>query len=157
MKVFIDMDGVLANFYASPHFKGEKRSYHAHHEMHEIGFFEGLPPIEGAFSAVREILYMYPRQVFILTQPVPNTFYSYSEKVVWINKWFPELKDNIILTQNKELVSAKDRVLIDDNEERWGIKWEDAGGKFLKFQTELDHRTEWRRIINCLKVLTPTF
>lgn len=153
MEIFIDMDGVIADFYNSPLIKGERRGYNAYPEMYEQGFFEDLPPVPGALSAVREILTMFPGKVHILTQPVANTYYSYSEKAAWIKKWFPELKDNVIMTQNKEFIAGQGRVLIDDNKTKWKDSWETRGGSFVHFDDTKDSRSQWAEVITWLKVL----
>ena len=152
MKVFLDMDGVIADFLNSPFLDGTRRGYGNYPEMHEAGFFESLPPIAGSLSAVRQIISMVGiENVYILSQPVKETFYSYSEKVKWVNKWFPELSGRIILTQHKELEAGIDRILIDDNNGKWRKKWEENGGTFLWFNDTLPHRQEWKTILGLLK------
>lgn len=155
IKVFIDMDSVIADFVNAPALNGAKnRGYGNYPEMYEVGFFEDLPVIPGALSTVREIIKLFGiENTYILTQPVKETHYSYSEKAAWIAKWFPELSNNLILTQHKGLEAAPGRVLIDDNAEKWKNKWEGGGGTFVWFNTAIDPRREWSQILSELQEL----
>lgn len=148
MILFIDMDNVLADFEKSPFFKGREEVKINPSEMYEQFFFETLPPIKGALSAVRELLSIEGVEIQILTQPVKETHYSYSEKVAWISKWFPELLGKITLTQDKSLLSGKGRVLIDDNFKKWKPSWEEHGGEFIWFDYDsIDHSLIWVEIV----------
>lgn len=144
------MDCVLADFCRSPMFKRGDKIKNAPPKMFEEFFFETLPPVEGSLSAVRQLLQSDKYDIHILTQPVKETHYSYSEKAAWVAKWFPELLNKLTLTQNKELLSGPNRILIDDSIIRWQSKWESAGGKFITFNysSELENRTEWERIVS---------
>lgn len=134
----IDMDRVIADFDAGTLFKG----YHPPC-MYDPGFFENLPPVKGALKAVRALIRSNKYDIYILTQPVANSPISYTEKAVWICKWFPELKDKIIMTQNKILV--KGDYLIDDNQ-----KWEKFEGEFLFFDPEQDSTQMWENLLTKL-------
>ena len=151
-KIFIDMDQVLADFSRSPLFEGMEKVEYNPPQMYEKYFFEELPVVDGALSAVRVLMKKY--DVHILTQPVKETHYSYSEKAAWIWKWFPELGGKLHMSQNKEFLSAKNHILIDDNLEKWGEKWEDHGGTFIHFDYSPDNRAwnkqEWDSIVGRL-------
>jgi 5'(3')-deoxyribonucleotidase len=148
--LFIDMDLVLADFYKSPLFQKTDVIQHNPARMYEEYFFETLPVVEGALWAVRMLMPHY--DIHVLTQPVKETHYSYSEKAAWIWKWFPELSANLHLTQQKELLSGEGRILIDDNHAKWSDKWVSQGGKFIHFKYEIDdarmNRQEWERIVD---------
>ena len=90
--VYIDMDGVLCDFRGSPYFTETDPVTKSPARMFEHGFFENLPPMDGALWGVRSILKNENLDIFILTQPVKESAISYTEKANWINKWFPELK-----------------------------------------------------------------
>lgn len=148
MILFLDMDNVLADFSASPRLKGDPIAWNPS-EMYEKFFFEELPPVEGCLSAVREFLKM-GLEVHILSQPVKETHYSYSEKAAWVAKWFPELLGNIHLTQKKQFFAGTNHILIDDNEEKWGKLWQEGGGTFIHFQyyDRTDHDVHWLETID---------
>lgn len=152
--IFIDMDCTIADFCASPYFKTEKRN-HNPPEMYEIGFFEGLPPMKGSLSGVRAVIELAKAHdigVHILSKPVSATHWSYSEKVCWIAKWFPELSRNIIMCQHKELVSQPGHVLIDDYLD-WKDKWEGPGGTFIHFEELKSSSDYWLEIVKKLESL----
>jgi hypothetical protein len=130
---YIDMDGVLADFCSSPAFKKGDQLVSAPPRMFEIGFFEHLPPIDGALWAVRSLMKNPDLDIYILTQPVKDSICSYSEKAAWVAKWLPELSLKLILTQNKELLSKSGSVLVDDAAWKWKEKWEAGGGTFIHF------------------------
>lgn len=148
--LFIDMDGVLADFDAS-HFFNEReihRAAHGPHEMYEVGFFESLPVIDGARAGIRALLNTNKYDINILTKPVRFSSTSYQEKANWIWKNFPELGEKLILTQNKTLLSGPSRILIDDSKEEWGNQWQKYGGSFHHFDYDHgDQREEWWQII----------
>lgn len=132
--VFIDMDDTIADFVGHPVFKGEKPCDLTIHHMYEPGFFENLEPIQGAHSGVRRLI-RAGFDVHILTQPVAESAHSYSEKVKWIGKHFPELINKISMTQDKGLF--KGDFLVDDNAVKWKDKFETNGGKFIWFRHDI--------------------
>jgi 5'(3')-deoxyribonucleotidase len=147
MKVFIDMDGVLADFQGSPLFTEGDQTLNNPPRMYEKRFFETLPVVDGALWAVRELLNIEGIEVHILTQPVLNTHYSYSEKASWVAKYFPELISKLHLTQNKEFFSQSGRVLVDDCGWKWKEKWKNEGGEFIKFDSDIDPRKMWEDVV----------
>ena len=148
--LFIDMDGVIADFNKSHHFIGGRKKERHPHEMYKEGFFETLPVIAGARYALRALLDCNKYEIYILSKPVRHSPLSYSEKAAWIWKHFPELGEKITLTQNKTLLSGKDRILIDDTLVEWGEPWQEAGGQFIHFDYRRNHEEEWRRILEQL-------
>lgn len=133
---YIDMDGVLCDFRGSSYFQPGDPVTKAPARMYEFGFFENLPLMDGALWGVRSLIKNENLDIFILSQPVKESSISYTEKANWINKWFPELNAKIILTQNKEHLSAPGRILVDDAKWKWGEAWEKQGGEFLHFNVK---------------------
>lgn len=155
IKLFVDMDGVMADFYNSPMLEGaSRRGYGEYPEMYREGFFFGLPPIPGAIEAVRYLTTLPNLEVWVLSQPVQETPHSYSEKVRWIKHYLPQLEGKIILTQEKEHLSAPGRVLVDDNEKKWGDKWRRQGGEFLHFLEDEDPTFQWSNIVSNMRTRT---
>jgi 5'(3')-deoxyribonucleotidase len=149
--VFIDMDGVLANFCASPMFEKADKIKNNPPRMYDQYFFETLPVIEGALSQVRRLMQSERYEIQILTKPVRYTHYSYSEKAAWVWKWFPELGEKLTLTQNKTLLAKEGRILIDDSLDEWGKNWENSGGTFFHFNYEAgNHAAQWKEIVDRL-------
>lgn len=150
--LYVDLDSVLADFCRSPMVKPDAKWVYSPPQMYEQFFFETLPPVEGSLSAIRELLQSNLFDIHILSQPVKETHYSYSEKVAWVAKWFPELSNRITLTQNKEFLSKHGRILIDDSAEKWKDKWEANGGTFILFDYERygDNRKEWEAVVKSL-------
>ena len=153
--LYLDMDGVLADFCASPLFKKTDPIIKGPPRMYEQFFFETLSPLDGALWGVRMIMQMEKFDIHILTQPVKETHYSYSEKDSWVKKWFPELIGKLSLTQNKEHSSKEGRILVDDSAIKWKDKWEKEGGEFIFFDYNLEnhksHRQVWENLVDNLQ------
>jgi 5'(3')-deoxyribonucleotidase len=139
--LFIDMDNVIADFSNSSNLKHHDELFHSPPEMFEEGFFENLPVVEGALWALRVLQKKY--DIHILTKPVAITHYSHSEKSAWIWKWFPYLGNKVHMSQNKEFLSAPNRILIDDSQREWSDKWVANGGKFVHFKYHPRMRKEY--------------
>lgn len=133
---YIDMDGVTCDFCGSHYFQPGDPVTKSPSRMYEIGFFESLPPMDGALWAIRALMKNEHLDVHILTQPVKESTMSYTEKANWIAKWIPELSSKLILTQNKEHLSGPNRVLVDDAAWKWKEKWEAEGGTFVHFNVK---------------------
>ena len=119
VKVYLDMDGTL---YKWPLVK----SVYNPPEMYGKGFFENLEPMEGAIPFVIKLLQDERVDVWILTQPIADHAPSYADKVRSVMKHFPQLKDKIIMVQDKSLLDKG--ILIDDNE-----KWNQGKHRFIWF------------------------
>lgn len=140
--VFVDMDGVLANFAGSKKFKRYEKTMRKPPRVYDKGFFEDLEVLPGAAWGIRVLLKNSNIKVHILTKPVTNSHICYSEKVAWIAKHFPELLKSITITHDKKLCAGPGRILIDDYAQDWKDSWEAAGGTFWHFKTERSE-SEW--------------
>ena len=147
--VFIDMDGVLADFQNSKHFQKTDKVMRKPPRMYEEGFFEDLEVLPGARWAIRVLLKNPNLKVHILTKPVHKSYLCYSEKVAWIAKNFPELLETMNIVSNKSLLSAPGRMLIDDYAVEWKEGWEANGGTFWHFNTDKSEE-EWKVICTFL-------
>jgi len=102
--VYVDMDGVLADYDSAAQGKTEE-------EKREKGFFENLKPIEGAVSAFIGLCCNY--DVYILSTAPWSNIHAPSEKRVWVERHLGEFAfKRLILSHNKGLL--KGDYLIDD-------------------------------------------
>jgi 5'(3')-deoxyribonucleotidase len=142
--LYIDMDGVIANFDAAikaicpdldtsdgdliDYLDREKKVDEIVEQNRDI--FYNLPPYDDAIEAVTKLFELY--DVYFLSTPMYNIPESYSGKRVWLEKYFGDIaKKRLILTHRKDLV--KGDFLVDDRI-RNGV--ENFGGVHLHFGTE---------------------
>jgi hypothetical protein len=137
-KIFIDMDGVVANFhYAALAAHGNYnvdllKEYQIEKalgisttkfwaKLDSIDFWASIPKTDYA-----DLLITLLRgfKCYFLSSPALG--YSASGKLIWARKHYPDIK--VILTSEKHLLAAPDRILIDDLESNI-ISWRGAGGK----------------------------
>lgn len=145
--LYIDMDEVLCDFCGHPSLEQWDRTKRNPPEMYEPGFFESLKPFPGAIYSITKLLNEDEWDIYILTQPVAKSPVSYMEKANWICKWLPDLRDKLILTQNKGLHIG--HVLVDDSE-----KWEKVfKGKFIHFRRDMLPEAMWRNVLRDLKYI----
>ena len=107
------MDEVLADFYKSYEQKIESNPYIKFPQA-EYGFFANLEPIKDSIESVKELINCPLFDVYILTAPSVQNPLCYTEKRVWIEKYFGlEFCKKLILSPNKSLLAGD--YLIDDN------------------------------------------
>ena len=138
--IFFDMDGVLVEFNSAlRHIDDETiRRYEGHYQ--DIpGFFALMDPMPGAIEAVRKLSQHY--EVFILsTAPWKNPS-SWSDKRIWMEKFFGDIFfKRIILTHRKDLVMGD--YLIDD----WGKNGASSfKGEWIQFGS--DQFPNWESVV----------
>lgn len=125
-RVFIDMDGVLADFdklMITLNKTGDqlKRMPNA---------FRDLEPIPGAIDAVHSLTGM-GYKCWIATKPPTGYPDAYGDKVRWLLVHLPELKRRIILTHDKGLLGDCTDYLIDDRPHK--ANCEQFEGKLIRF------------------------
>ena len=89
MRLFIDMDGTLA----------EWRPSSTPEELMEEGYFSGLRPT-GLINVVKKLFEKNPRFIadtYILSAVIPTSKYAKKEKLEWIRKHLPMIDDAHIL------------------------------------------------------------
>lgn len=111
MRIFVDQDGVLADF--DGHMR---RSGLTSDEIKRLpGAYLAMAPIPGAIEGVKRLI-SKGHDVWVATKPPTAIPHAYADKVAWILKHLPELKRKIVLTHDKSLLRGD--LLIDDRPHR---------------------------------------
>jgi 5'-nucleotidase len=63
---------------------------------HKIGFYRGLPVIEGAKKALEDLFARDDLEIFILSKIPAENPHSATEKMLWVREHFPYLGDKIM-------------------------------------------------------------
>lgn len=111
-RVYIDMDGVLADFDA----ECVRRATTPDALKRCPGAYRALSPLRGAIGAVAE-LQALGVEVFVLTKIPSSNPWAATEKLLWIRDHFPSLDDRVIITPDKGCVGETRDVLVDDHPE----------------------------------------
>ena len=145
MIIYLDMDGVLADFFA-----GLGRVVSPDEdptEIYEKGFYRNLPVMEGAKEAVAKLLAHPDLKIYIASKPCNTRKNPHcpSEKYEWIDEHFPELYNKIYLTCNKNRLTGN--FLIDDHPHKWN-KFE---GTVIKFDPK-EPVESWKKVLSIFNI-----
>ena len=168
MTVYLDMDGVIADFfsglelkYGVDHWKSIQDREIKFKELANTDFFNTIPifredrgPRRAGASIsceiVRHVDYISEGDWGICTSPLRG---DEMNSAYWKRRWLenkrymPPLVENLIITSNKHKyawnsITRKPNILIDDKPEN--IKrWKEAGGIGIRFQTNEDDLEEY--------------
>lgn len=108
--VYLDQDGVLADFEAAARLAGLKPV----EAKMTPGFYLDLPLLPGARAAVQELLSLEHVQLFVATKIPDRNPLAATEKIQWLHKHLPELEERIIITPNKACIGNAGDFLVDD-------------------------------------------
>tara|TARA_R110000787_G_scaffold173179_1_gene285849 strand:- start:9 stop:521 length:513 start_codon:yes stop_codon:yes gene_type:complete len=110
LTIYIDMDGVLANFDLAQkaHPKYNAKDFRPDLELD----FSTFTPMPGAIDAVAALIDM-GHDVYVATTPPWDHPDSWGQKRNWIANHLPQLKKKMFLTHRKDLL--KGDILIDDS------------------------------------------
>lgn len=129
MIIYIDMDDVLCD-YSGEHKKALEKSPLMIIPQSQYGFYQKLPPLEGAIETVVALYNSIKYTPYILTAPSTKNPFSYTEKRVWIEEKFGcFFVERLIICADKGLLRGD--ILIDDNSS--GRGQERFKGKFIHF------------------------
>ncbi len=127
--VYIDMDDVICDF-TSAYNCALQQNPSIGHPQSQYGFFANLIPKDGAVEAINALIQSQDFEPYALTAPSTRNPFSYTEKRVWIEKYFGYyFVKRLIICANKSLL--KGDYLIDDNTS--GKGQEAFKGKLLHF------------------------
>lgn len=108
--VFFDMDGVCADYDAYASSAGLTLGEAAEKQ----GTFLWLQPVPGAIQLLRMLLDQNLFEPYFASKPCVDSPASYTEKVLWVERHAPFMRERIVLTQNKGLLGGPEDFLIDD-------------------------------------------
>ena len=154
--IYIDLDDVIADFAGATWCPIKNRIQQS--KMHDANFFFDLKPTEGSKGAILDLERM-GFDLWILSQPLAESYESYSDKARWVQLHFPQLYKKIVLTQDKSLHIGE--YLIDDNISKWGNKFK---GQFVHFKYGgynglpsdwVNTKTEWTKIVEFFSKESP--
>jgi 5'(3')-deoxyribonucleotidase len=150
-KVFVDMDGVLANF-------GKKVNeimsdptipiYFKKHPDEIDGVFRDLEPLQEAFESVVKLHKSNKYDLFIATTAPWKNPSSFSDKRIWIKKHFGDIfEKKMFITHRKDLLLGD--YLIDD---RLANGAKDFKGQLIHFGWNYESKTwndykDWKSVL----------
>lgn len=134
--VFLDMDGVLADFDGAIINKVWDPP-----EMFVPGFFRNLAVHDGAKEAVAALLANENLEIYIGSKMTSKALNCATEKMEWIAEHFPALLRQMCLVCDKKLLRGD--VLVDDDMERWGQSFD---GQFIHFDRN-NPRQSWEAVV----------
>jgi len=155
MTIYLDMDGVIADFFRAfaeknnvKHWKSIKEKEKALVDLHNTDFFNTIPTFGNntykIVQKVRDLSWSLDSDWGICSSPLRG---DHNNSAYWKRKWLekhdimPEV-ENCIFTSNKHKyavnkLTGKPNILVDDKIDN--IKrWEAAGGIGILFQTDQD-------------------
>jgi len=141
MIIYIDMDDVLCDYTTAFNNAIEETPGIAFPQS-QYGFYANLAPITEAIESVQKLINSEKFDPYILTAPSTRNPFSYTEKRVWIEKYFGiEFTEKLIISSNKGLL--KGDILIDDLIS--GRGQENFEGKIMQFGSA--NYPDWKTVI----------
>ena len=157
MTVYLDMDGVIADFFGGietkfdvDHWKSIQDKEIAFASLANTNFFNTLDRFEVSDDIVEFVKLISNNDWGICSSPMRgDTMNSAYWKRVWLNRmeYVPPLIENMIFTSNKHKyaineLTFKSNILIDDKPQNIE-RWEQAGGIGIRYQANEDDFLEY--------------
>ena len=139
MRIYIDMDGVIANFQKAADEGGWKHRPDLHVD------YRNLEVIDGAINAIAKL--SADHEIFIASTPPWTRPEVWGHKREWLEEHFPYLKRKLILTHRKDLLIGD--ILIDDSKYRGQP---DFKGNWFWFNKDWNNRN-WNACLEYIKTL----
>lgn len=135
-RIFLDMDGVLADF---NRLKAERGM--TGEELKKVpNAFLDMHPLPGAIEGVKSLIGM-GYEIWIATKPPTGIAQAYADKAQWILTHLPELKRRIIVTHDKGLLGDANDFLVDDRPHK--ANCEKFSGQLIPFTGEMN----WPKLV----------
>ena len=149
IKLFLDMDGVLADFIKAVEEHPDYEISKKHDLLDQLDVFGMLEPIPGAISAVNKLWVSGKYDMYIASTPPWDNVEAWTHKRVWVEKYLPMFKKRLILTHHKDMLcgSPKD-IIIDDRKKNGVEKW---NGVHIHFGEDLD-ALDWEDVLKKLEI-----
>lgn len=130
-RLFFDMDNVLVDFESGLNRIDETTKKQYEGNLDEIpGLFALMDPLPGAIEAVKRLSEVY--DVFILSTAPWNNPSAWSDKLLWVKRYFGDIfYKRIILTHRKDLCMGD--YLIDDRSKNGASEF---CGEWIQFGSE---------------------
>lgn len=142
-RVFIDMDGVLADFE-----RMMKESNLSGDQLKRTpAAFAMMEPMPGAIGAVASLTAM-GYHVWIATKCPTGIPFAYMDKATWVLKHLPQLQRNLIMTHDKGMLGGRGDYLIDDRPHK--ANCEAFEGTLIPFIN-----TDWAKVMAYLAPRSP--
>lgn len=157
MTVYLDMDGVIVDFFGGiakkfnvDHWKSIQDREIAFATLANTDFFYNLDIFPETHSIVKFVKKISNNDWGICSSPLRGDNYNSAYwKRQWLNRWdiVPPLVENMIFTSNKHKyainpLTRKPNILIDDKPENIQ-RWIKAGGIGIRFQANEDDLEEY--------------
>ena len=139
MRIYIDMDGVIANFQKAADEGGWKHRPDLHVD------YRNLEVIDGAIKSLAKL--NADHEIFIASTPPWTRPEVWGHKREWLEEHFPYLKRKLILTHRKDLLIGD--ILIDDSKYRGQP---DFKGNWFWFNKDWSNRN-WNACLEYIKTL----
>lgn len=144
MRIFIDMDGTLA----------EWKNIKSNNELYQKGYYESLKPNKYILNEVKKLIEK-GKDIYILSSYLNDSDYALKEKNCWLDKYLSELpqEKRIFVPYGKckhkyipTRIGLSD-YLIDDYTKNL-LDWQEAGGTSIKFLNGINHlKGKWQGLL----------